>query len=113
MVFSLFRNFKSGCSVNTRAQTTGSALDHIGTRLMPGYASWVLEAAPGEKTWLNPNAAGKGGVSILLNSKYATLVTGHGALYDNRVVWIKMGGIEGGNIGVACVYAPNIPTDRR
>ena len=28
----------------------GSALDHIGTRLMPGYASWVLEAAPGEKT---------------------------------------------------------------
>lgn len=40
-------------------------------------------------------------------------VTEHGALYDNRVVWIKMEGVEGGNIGVACVYAPNIPTDRR
>ena len=34
-------------------------------------------------------------------------------LYDNRVVWIKLEGIEGGNIGFACVYAPNIPTERR
>jgi hypothetical protein len=50
----------------------------------------VLEAAPGERSWLNPNAAGKGGVGILLNSKYAKLVTEHEALYDNRVVWIKM-----------------------
>ena len=53
------------------------------------------------------------GVDILLNPKYATLVTEHGALYDNRVVWIKMEGVEGGNIRVACVYAPNIPMDRR
>ena len=80
---------------------------------MPGYASWVLEVAPGERSWLNPYVAGKRGVDILLNPKYATLVTEHEALYDNRVVWIKMEGVEGGNIGVACVYAPNIPTDRR
>ena len=86
----------------------GSALDRIGTRLMPGYASWVLEAVPGERSWLNPYVAGKMEVDILLNPKYATLVTEHGALYDNRVVWIKMEGVEGGNIGVACVYAPNI-----
>ena len=91
----------------------GSALDHLGTRFMPGYASWVLEAAPGERSWLNSNAAGKGGVGILPNSKYAKLVTEHGALYDNQVVWIKMKGVEGGNIGVTYVYMPNIPTDRR
>jgi hypothetical protein len=26
---------------------------------------------------------------------------------------IKMEGIEGGNVGIACIYAPNIPKDRR
>ena len=91
----------------------GRALENLGTRLMPEYASWILEAALGERSWLNPNAAGKGGVGIILAQKYAKLVMTHGALYDNRVVWIKMEGIEGGNIGIACVYAPNIPTERR
>ena len=80
---------------------------------MPGYASWILEVAPGEKSWLNPNAVGKGGVGILLARKYAKLVTAHRSLYDNRLVWIKIEGIEGGNIGLACIYAPNIPTERR
>ena len=91
----------------------GRALENLGSRLMPGYASWILEAAPGERSWLNPNAAGKGGVGIILAQKYAKLVTTHGALYDNRVVWVKLEGIEGGNIGLACVYALNIPTERR
>ena len=91
----------------------GKAMDELGSRLMPGYACWALEAAPGEKSWINPNAAGKGGVGILLASKYARLVTDHGALYDNRLVWIKLEGIEGGKIGLACIYAPNIPTKRR
>ena len=91
----------------------GRALENLGSRLMPRYASWILEAAPGERSWLNPNAAGKGGVGIILAQKYAKLVTTHGTLYDNRVVWIKLEGIEGGNIGLACVYAPNIPTERR
>ena len=53
----------------------GKALENLGTRFMPGYASWILEATPGEKSWLNPNAAGKGEVRILLARKYARLVT--------------------------------------
>ena len=91
----------------------GSALNNLGFRLMPGCASWILEAVPGEKSWLNPNAAGKGGVDILLAHKYARLVTAHGALYEDIVVCIKLEGVEGENIGIACIYAPNIPTDRR
>ena len=91
----------------------GRALENLGSRLMPECASRVLEAAPGERSWLNPNAAGKGGVGILLANKYAKLVTATGALYENRVVWIKLEGVEGGNIGLACIYAPNILTDRR
>ena len=88
----------------------GSALDHIGTRLMPDYASWVLEAALEKEVGLTPT---RPVVGILLNPKYAKLVTEHGGLHDNPVVWIKMEEVEGGNIGVACVYALNIPTDRR
>lgn len=80
---------------------------------MSGCASWILEAAPGERSWFNPNAAGKEGVGILIARKYAKLITLHGALYVDRVIWVKLEGIEGGNIGLACVYAPNIPTERR
>lgn len=91
----------------------GGKLEHLGSLLMPGYASWILEAAPGERSWLNPNATGKGGVGIMLAQKYARLVTDHGALYNDKVVWIKLEGVEGGNIDIACVYAPNTPTERR
>ena len=91
----------------------GRALDNLGPRLMPGYTSWILEAAPGEQSWINPSAAGKGGVGILITNKLAKLVTANESLYDNRVVWVKMEGVEGENIGLACIYAPNIPTDRR
>lgn len=81
---------------------------------MPGCVSWILEATPGERSWINPNVASKGGgVGILLSHKYARLVTTRGSLYDNRVVWVKLEGIEGDNIGIACVYAPNIPINRR
>ena len=37
----------------------GRALENLGSRLMLGYASWILEAAPGERCWLNPNAVEK------------------------------------------------------
>ena len=65
-------------------------MDNLGNRLMSGCASWMLEAALGEKSWINPNAEGKGGVGILLAHKYARLVRDHRALYDDRVVWIKL-----------------------
>ena len=73
----------------------GKAIESLGNSLMPGYASWILEAAPGEKSWINPNAAGKGGVGILLSSKYSRLVVEHIVLYEDIVVWIKVEGVEG------------------
>ena len=72
----------------------GHALDNLGGRLMPECASWILKTEPGERSWLNPNAAGKGRVGLLLAQKYARFVTDYGALYGNRIVWIKMEGIE-------------------
>ena len=50
--------------MNQEHKLRGSVLEHLGTRLMLGCASWILEAAPGERSWLNPNAAGKWGVGI-------------------------------------------------
>ena len=90
----------------------GMTLENLGSRLMPGYASWILEAALGERSWLNPNAAGKWEVGIIIVHKYAKLVMAHIALYNNSVVWIKLEGIERKNIGFACVYATNIPTKK-
>ena len=45
---------------------------------------------------------------MLLANNYAKLVTSHGSFYDDRVVWIKLEGIEGEILGSACVYTPNI-----
>lgn len=88
----------------------GRAMINLGSRLMPGCASWIMEPAPRERGWINPNAAVKRGVGILLAHKYARLVINHGALYKDIIVWIKLEGIVGGSIGLACIYAPNIPT---
>lgn len=57
-----------------------------------------------------PNAAGRVGVGIILANKYVKLVITHGTIYEDRVVWIKFEEVEGGNIGIAYIYAPNIPT---
>ena len=42
----------------------GKILENLGSRIMLGCASWVLEAAPGERSWFNSNTASKGGVGI-------------------------------------------------
>lgn len=90
----------------------GAKLEHIGQRLMSWCNGWVLEAEPGYRNWLNPSGVGKGGVGILLVSKYVRLVKASGSLMNNRVIWIKLEGVEGGNLGIACVYAPNIASQR-
>ena len=65
----------------------GMAIDNLGARLMPSYNNWILEATQGERSWLNPNVAGKEGImGILLAHKYVRLVTAHGAHYEDKVV---------------------------
>ena len=50
------------------------AQDNLGARFFPGCTSWIFEVEPGERNWLNPNAAGKWKVGILLAHKYAGFV---------------------------------------
>ena len=82
----------------------GRVFENLGARLMPGCSSWILETAPGERSWLNPNAAGKGGVGILLANKNARFVTDSGSIFEDRVIWVKMEGVEGGEILGLHVY---------
>lgn len=82
----------------------GRKLDNIGQRLMPWCKGWTLEAELGYKNWLNLDGVGKGGVGILLTTKYATLVTATRSLTQNRVLWIKLEGIEGGGTWASHVY---------
>ena len=37
----------------------GKYMKKLGTRLMSGCASWILKAVPGERSRINPDAAGK------------------------------------------------------
>lgn len=90
----------------------GGKLSNLGQRLMPWRQGWLLDAEAGYKSWLNPNGVGKGGVGTILATKYARLVIAAGSLMQNKVLWINLEGIDGGNLGIACVYAPNIPSQR-
>lgn len=74
----------------------GSRVEHLDKRLMPWSIGWILEVEPCYKSWLNPNGAGKGGVGIFLDTKYARLVTSSGAIMNNRVVWKKNRGTRRG-----------------
>jgi hypothetical protein len=53
---------------------------------MSRYATWILEAALGERSWLYPNATGKGGVGIVLTNKNVRLVTTTNSLYENKII---------------------------
>lgn len=59
---------------------------------------------------MNVNGAKIGGVDIFLVSKS---VIKHGALYSIRVVRMKTKMLEGDNLGIVCIYTPNIFIDKR
>ena len=88
------------------------SLENLANRLMLDYNNWILEAALRERSWLNSSAAGNR-VEILITNKFAKLVTVTGALYDTRVVWVKLKRVEWGNLEFVCIYAFDIITNRR
>lgn len=52
-------------------------------------------------------------VGIKLSKKYSRLAITYNSLYDSRVVWIKLEGIQGNKFGIACIFTPNISTEHR
>lgn len=49
----------------------GRIMEILRSRLMPRCKNWILEAAPCNRSWINPNVAGTKGMGILLFNKYA------------------------------------------
>ena len=58
----------------------GKALENLGSKLMLGCASWIYEATPGERNWLNLNITCKKKVGIMLPYNYVRLIMKHRAL---------------------------------
>lgn len=57
------------CNHDTITQTQRKMIENRGWKLMIGCTSWILEATPGERSWLNPNATSKRGVGYPLASR--------------------------------------------
>ena len=76
---------------------------------MLGCTSWILEVALRERSSLNSNAACNGGVGIFISHKCVKLVTTHGVLCDNRVVWIQLEDIKGETLGMHRYMHPTLP----
>lgn len=54
----------------------------------------------------------KGELGFSFSNKLVGLVTTHGSPYEDRVVWVKLEGVEDSKIAIACICAPNIPMVR-
>lgn len=86
---------KMGVIMVQEHKLRGRLPENLGSRLMIGCSSWILEEAPRKRSWLNPNATCKIRVGVIFSSKNAKLPTMHGSFYENRIVWVKLEGIEG------------------
>lgn len=55
--------------------------------------------------------AGRGGVCALIMDRLVVVVGENGILMENRVWWVILKRQLGGDVGVANIYAPNIPKE--
>lgn len=92
-------------------KTRGSRLVAIKTALAKQFQCWASEATPGYATANLANGAGKGGVGILIPHSLTHLVTESGQV-SNRLLWIRLSGLPGGDICLANIYASNHPRER-
>lgn len=85
----------------------GSGTTRLGDRLWRGSQSFVLEALVGYGHDPSDPGAGCGGVITLINPKWASHIGATGSLMENRLHWVILKGLPGGDVGIANIYAPN------
>lgn len=90
----------------------GSALANLGKALWRQAKFWGQEALLGYGHNENELGAGCGGIATLLAPRWTSLVSATGTIHDNRVHWLILSGVPGGDIGIANIYAPNSSLDR-
>ncbi|KAG0628129.1 hypothetical protein M758_1G003200, partial [Ceratodon purpureus] len=90
----------------------GIALSSLGPALWRHALSFGLDASPGYGNQDHEDGAGCGGVLTLLAPRWSHAVTASGSILDNRVQWVILSGLPGGDLGIANVYAHNTPQER-
>ncbi|KAG0504512.1 hypothetical protein KC19_N025700, partial [Ceratodon purpureus] len=73
------------------------------------YAS---DASPGYGHLEDETGAGCGGTITLLAPKWTHAVTASGSILENRVQWLILSGLPGGDLGIANIYAHNTSPER-
>jgi hypothetical protein len=87
----------------------GEALARLGTSLWRHAKFWGVEASPGYGNDPNQEGAWCGGIATFL-APQSNLITQEGKNFDNKVHWIVLKGLPGGDIGIANIYAHNDST---
>lgn len=92
-------------------KTRGERLEILKFNLNKKYQCWATDASPGYSTQNNVSGGGKGGVGIFIPKALAHLVVESGSL-SNRLLWIRLKGLPGGDVCIGNIYASNIPRER-
>ncbi|KAL3679112.1 hypothetical protein R1sor_022068 [Riccia sorocarpa] len=87
-------------------------LDFFLQNVWPTGKIFAEPASDGVHALQNPYVtAGKGGVSLAVSDRIATMVTRSGRI-ANRAVWVHLDGEGMSNTGILAVYAPNTAAER-
>ena len=90
----------------------GDAVVALSRKAWRGTDGCYLEAATGYNHLPGEPGTSKGGVAILLVPQWTTAIHSYGILYQNRVQWIILKGLQGGDLGIVNIYASNSSTER-
>lgn len=85
----------------------GSSLAHISNLLWRHAQSFGLEASPGYGHSQDDPGANCGSVLTILHPRWSHNIGALGSLLANRVQWLILQGLPGGDVGFVNIYAPN------
>lgn len=90
----------------------GTALTNLGKNLWRQAQCRGLEALPGYGHTEDDSGARCGGVVTFFAPRWSSAVTASESIFGNRVHWLTLSGLPGGDLGIANVYAHITSQDR-
>lgn len=87
----------------------GEKIKNLGPKQWRRSSCWFIEMADGYVH--KKDKARRGGVCTLIAERLVIIVGENGILMENRMQWVILKRLLGGDLGVANIYAPNIPKE--
>ncbi len=87
----------------------GEKIKNLRPRLWRRSNCWFIKMADGYVH--QKDKTQKGGVCTLIAERLVAVVGENGTLMENRVQWVILKRLLGGDLGVTNIYAPNIPKE--